>query len=115
MTLELGIHPAWFARYQNQPFFLQKSAKLAIFGWSTLLPPGCFVIYIFFDFREYQLIQEKRIDDATSCPIILVVLFQRRLLLWQCHSLFFKLPHENLTVYIVMYVRIIGQRKGEQN
>ena len=26
---------------------MQKSAKLAIFGWSTVFPPGCFIMYIF--------------------------------------------------------------------
>ena len=31
-------------------------------------------LHIFADnFREYQPIQEKRIDDATSCPTIVVV------------------------------------------
>ena len=71
MTLELGIHLAWFARYQNQPFFA-KISQISHFWVVDTFAPGLFCnLHIFADdFREYQPIQEKRIDDATSCPTI---------------------------------------------
>ena len=74
MTLELGIHLAWFARYQNQPFFA-KISQISHFWVVDTFAPGLFCnLHIFADdFREYQPIQEKRIDYATSCPTIEVV------------------------------------------
>ena len=73
MTLELGIHLAWFARYQNQPFFA-KISQISHFWVVDTFAPGVFCnLHIFADdFREYQPIQEKRIDDATYCPTNIV-------------------------------------------
>ena len=44
---------------------LQKSAKLAIFGWLTVFPPAYFVVYIFF-----PALQEKCTHFAISWQTI---------------------------------------------
>ena len=36
-----------FRKFKNISHFLQKSAKLAIFGWSNISPPERFAMYIF--------------------------------------------------------------------
>ena len=71
MTLELGIHLAWFARYQNQPFFA-KISQISHFWVVDTFAPGVFCNLRMFahHLAEYQPIQEKRIVSIIFCNLL---------------------------------------------
>ena len=45
--MKIKFLPALFCKLKKISYLLQKLAKLAFFGWSTVFPPGGFVMIIF--------------------------------------------------------------------
>ena len=71
MTLELGIHLAWFARYQNQPF-IAKISQISHFWVVDTFAPGVFCNLRMFAHHlvEYQPIHKKRIVSIIFCNLL---------------------------------------------
>ena len=62
-----------FRKFKKPVIFCKKSAKLVIFGWSTVFPPGCFVMYIFLPTIWWSFVLCRKNTQILQLPAQLYV------------------------------------------